>query len=98
MAVEWVDRWSATVPAVASTSITSSVILWKKPVRDFGPRFRPEIPVSYQHGKYVFDFASCWSTWVNIGGDVDLNLNIGSGNRNTVAHFTRDEIDQGDAA
>lgn len=25
---------------------------------------KPEIPVSYVQGKYVFDFGSCWSTWV----------------------------------
>jgi hypothetical protein len=40
--------------------------------------FRREVPVSFQHGKYVFDFASCWSTWVVQTGGEDLNLNIGS--------------------
>jgi hypothetical protein len=41
------------------------------------PNFRREIPVSFQNGKYVFDFASCWSTWVVETGSEDLNLNIG---------------------
>lgn len=27
-------------------------------------RVKPEIPLSFSHGKYVFDFSSCWSTWV----------------------------------
>ena len=25
---------------------------------------RPEVPLRYEDGKYVFDFHSCWSTWV----------------------------------
>jgi len=39
--------------------------------------FRPEIPLTYAHGKYVFDFASCRSTWVTQATDqsiVDLNI------------------------
>jgi hypothetical protein len=60
------------------------------------PGFRPEVPVSYQHGKYVFDFASCWSTWVNRSGDEDLNLNInGSGNRCDVAYIPQHVMDHG---
>jgi hypothetical protein len=41
------------------------------------PGFRREIPVSFQQGKYVFDFKSCWSTWITQTGGEDLNLNIG---------------------
>lgn len=42
------------------------------------PGMRAEVPVSFRGDKYVFDFGSCWSTWI----DVDLpnrrwNLNIG---------------------
>jgi hypothetical protein len=42
--------------------------------------FKPEIPVAFLNGKYVFDFASCRSTWVtyNNGGKPDLELNIGA--------------------
>ena len=25
---------------------------------------KPEVPVTFRNGKYVFDFGSCWSTWV----------------------------------
>jgi hypothetical protein len=39
------------------------------------PEFRPEVPVSFQDGKFMFDFGSCWSTWVSQDG-TDLNLNI----------------------
>jgi hypothetical protein len=41
--------------------------------------FKPEIPVSYLDGKYVFDFASCRSTSVSHTkeGKPDLELNIG---------------------
>jgi hypothetical protein len=44
------------------------------------PGFKPEIPVAYADGKYVFDFASCRSTWVTHtdGGKPDLELNIGA--------------------
>jgi hypothetical protein len=40
-------------------------------------RVKPEIPVSYSNGKYVFDFDSCWSTWVtrqNAESFVELNI------------------------
>jgi hypothetical protein len=42
------------------------------------PGFKPEIPVAYIDGKYVFDFASCRSTWVTHtdAGRPDLELNI----------------------
>ena len=38
---------------------------------------KPEMPLSYSHGKYVFDFRSCWSTWVTRQTvDAFLELNI----------------------
>lgn len=42
------------------------------------PNFRREVPISFERGKYVLDFTSCWSTWVTQSGIEDLNLNIGS--------------------
>jgi len=51
------------------------------------PDFRPEIPVSYHHGKYVFDFTSCWSTWVTQSGSEDLDLNIGGSGYRCVASY-----------
>jgi hypothetical protein len=44
------------------------------------PGFKPEIPVAYVDAKYVFDFASCRSTWVTHtdGQKPDLDLNIGA--------------------
>jgi hypothetical protein len=43
------------------------------------PGFKPEIPVAYVDAKYVFDFASCRSTWVTYtdGQKPVLELNIG---------------------
>ena len=44
------------------------------------PGFKPQIPVSYVNGKYVFDFASCRSTWITQTNNQDpINLNIGHG-------------------
>ncbi len=41
---------------------------------------RNEVPVRYEGGKYVFDFNSCWSTWVTRQTDDSfLELNIVSG-------------------
>jgi hypothetical protein len=41
---------------------------------------RPEIPVRYTGGKYIFDFGSCWSTWVTRQtSDSFLELNINAG-------------------
>lgn len=40
----------------------------------------PEIPLSYSRGKYVFDFGSCWSTWIThrtAQSSVDLNIYSG---------------------
>jgi hypothetical protein len=42
------------------------------------PGFKPQIPVSFVNGKYVFDFASCRSTWITETNAQDpINLNIG---------------------
>lgn len=39
--------------------------------------FRREVPVTFHRGRYVIDFASCWSTWVTqAGGQEDIQLNI----------------------
>jgi hypothetical protein len=40
--------------------------------------FKPEVPVAFLNGKYVFDFASCRGTWVTSTavGRPDLELNI----------------------
>jgi len=60
------------------------------------PGVRPEIPVWYEHGKYVFDFSSCWSTWVTKSGNEDLNLNIGgSGNRCHVSYIPQHVMERG---
>ena len=41
---------------------------------------KPEVPVAFANGKYVFDFGSCWSTWVTRQTpDSFVELNIGSG-------------------
>ena len=47
---------------------------------DVSPDIKPEVPVSYADGKYIFDFRSCWTTWVTLLQDDDtprLELNIG---------------------
>jgi len=57
------------------------------------PGFKPEIPVKYIDGKYVFDFASCRSTWVTHldGSKPDLDLNIGAQNDGCfIAHIPAD--------
>jgi hypothetical protein len=41
------------------------------------PGFKPQIPVSFVNGKYVFDFASCRSTWItqtNTQNPINLNI------------------------
>jgi hypothetical protein len=44
------------------------------------PGFKPQIPVSFVNGKYVFDFVSCRSTWIIQTNKQDpTNLNIGHG-------------------
>ena len=41
---------------------------------------KAEIPVSYSRGKYIFDFGSCWSTWVmRQTAESFLELNIVGG-------------------
>jgi hypothetical protein len=58
--------------------------------------FRREVPVSFQHGKYVFDFTSCWGTWVTQTGGEDLSLNIGgSPYRCDIAFLPQHVIDHG---
>jgi hypothetical protein len=49
------------------------------------PGYRPEIPVLFINGKYVFDFSSCRSTWVTQteGGTDVLALNISGFNPST---------------
>ena len=52
--------------------------------------FKSEVPVSYQRGKYTFDFASCRSTWVTQISSIDpIILNIGGGSdyRCQIAYF-----------
>jgi hypothetical protein len=52
------------------------------------PGLNPQIPITFQHGKYRFDFASCWSTWVTQSGSEDTDFNIGDyGHRCTVNYF-----------
>jgi|SRR5271167_1256472 len=58
--------------------------------------FEPEIPVSYRRGKYIFDFTSCWSTWVTRSGNEDLDLNInGSDLRCVVAYLPKHVTEHG---
>jgi hypothetical protein len=41
---------------------------------------KPQVPVAFVDGKYVFDFGSCWSTWVTRqtpGSSVELNIGGG---------------------
>jgi hypothetical protein len=60
------------------------------------PNFRREVPVSFQRGKYVFDFASCWGTWVTQSGIEDLNLNIGgTPYRCEIAYIPQHVMDHG---
>lgn len=47
------------------------------PEEERRPGFQPKIPVWYANGKYVFDFTSCWSTWVEHSGEKEFRLNIG---------------------
>lgn len=40
---------------------------------------KPDVPVTFANGKYVFDFGSCWATWVTRQTpDSFAELNIGS--------------------
>jgi hypothetical protein len=60
--------------------------------------FKPEIPVSYAHSKYTFDFASCRSTWITQTVTPDpINLNIGGGwpYRCEIAYIPQSSMDQG---
>jgi hypothetical protein len=41
---------------------------------------KPDVPVTFANGRYVFDFASCWSTWVTRQTpDSFVELNFGAG-------------------
>ena len=58
-------------------------------------RFKPEIPLAYVDAKYVFDFASCRTTWVTHtdGNKPDLDLNIGAQSDGCfIAHIPADAI------
>jgi hypothetical protein len=47
----------------------------EEPVRPGATR---DLPVRYVGGKYLFDFGSCWTTWMTHGeGDSAVDLNIG---------------------
>jgi len=60
------------------------------------PGLKPEIPISFHNGRYVFDFGSCWSTWVTQGGTEDIDFNISdSMHRCVVAYFPRHVMEQG---
>jgi hypothetical protein len=56
------------------------------------PGTRPEVPVSFRDGKYLFDFASCWGTWVDVEDPTrGWNLNIsGSEERCVISIFPDD--------
>jgi hypothetical protein len=59
-------------------------------------RIRPELPVQYSRGKYVFDFRSCWSTWITRQTpDSFVELNIGgSGVRCQVTYIPSTRVDR----
>ena len=58
--------------------------------------FHVEVPITFQNGKYVIDFASCWSTWVTQTGGEDLHLNIrGSPYRCDIAYLPEHVIKHG---
>lgn len=62
------------------------------------PGFKPDIPVSYVDGKYIFDFASCRSTWVTHTdtSKPDLELNIGAKPEGCfIAHIPADAVNGG---
>jgi hypothetical protein len=59
--------------------------------------FKPIVPVSFEGGKYVFDFASCRSTWITQeNGSDPINLNIvGDGYRCDVAYTPESVLEHG---
>ena len=63
------------------------------PFENERPGFKPEIPVWYEDGHYVFDFASCWSTWVTQTGKEDIDLNIGGTPRCFIAYLPQGSED-----
>jgi hypothetical protein len=54
--------------------------------------FKPEVPISFHHGKYVFDFTSCWSTWVTQSGGEDIDLNIGGETLRCVVSYLPEHV------
>lgn len=59
-------------------------------------KVKPEIPVSYSHGKYVFDFASCWSTWITqqtATSFLELSI-VGGLTRCDVTYIPSSELDR----
>ena len=69
------------------------------PEEKLRPGFKPEIPVAYLDGKYVFDFASCRSTRVahrdGEKPDVDLNI-VARSSYCFIAHIPADTAGQED--
>lgn len=59
--------------------------------------FHREVPITFQRGKYVLDFTSCWSTWVTqTGGQEDIHLNVqGSPYRCDIAYIPQHVIKHG---
>jgi len=58
------------------------------------PGIKPEIPITYVGGKYIFDFSSCRSTWVTHtdGGKPDFELNIGSYPEGCTVSYLPDDV------
>jgi hypothetical protein len=58
--------------------------------------FHRDVPITFQRGKYVFNFTSCWGTWVTQTGAENLHLNIqGSPYRCNIAYLPQHVIDHG---
>jgi hypothetical protein len=63
------------------------------------PGLKPEVPISFHNGKYVFDFGSCWSTWVTQGEPEEVEFNIGGPKHRCEVsyfppHLTNDQMDR----
>jgi len=58
--------------------------------------FKPEVPVSYAQNKYVFDFASCRSTWITQTGNseaIDLYIHGTSRYRCEIGYVPKSVLD-----
>lgn len=56
---------------------------------------KAEVPVAFANGKYVFDFGSCWSTWVTRQtSDSFVELNIVSGLTCQITYIPSTEKDR----